>query len=357
MTNIGMKASDTHELNHALKTIKDASSHLLGIINEVLDMAKIEANKLALSPVEYDFRKMLQRVVELIKYRTDEKQQELSVKIDKKIPDILIGDDHYLAQIITNLLSNAVKFTPDYGKIYLDVLQTAGTEGFCELRIEVSDTGIGISKEKQAKLFDAFEQADKRTRREYGGTGLGLTITKRLVEFMGGNIWVESESHKGAKFIVIIKAELGKTKRTGKEPDDTQAAENKNTFAGKHLLLVEDLEINREILIVLLGDLGLTIDCAVNGLEALEKITNAPEKYDIVFMDIQMPKMDGLEATERIRALPTPTRSKLPIIAMTANVFKDDVENYLAIGMDDHLGKPIDIEKVHEILHTYLDDR
>jgi len=201
-----------------------------------------------------------------------------------------------------------------------------------------------------------FEQAENGRRREYGGTGLGLSISKRIVELMGGKIWIESELGKGAKFAFTIKVQPGR--KSGS--DTTETAEvidrdaNKGILTGKKLLIAEDIEINREILIALLDDTGLKIDCAENGKEALDMIAADPEKYDMVFMDVQMPKMDGLEATRRIRALPPRIREKLPIIAMTANVFKDDIEACISAGMDDHLGKPLDIDKVLEILRKYL---
>ena len=374
MTAIGKKAGDIDEKNRALDKIGDASSHLLAIINDVLDMAKIEANKLELSPVEYCFEKMLQKVIALIKFRMDEKQQTFSVNIDKAIPRYVIGDEQHMAQVITNLLSNAVKFTPEKGKISLEATLIEQTDDYCELRIEVNDSGIGISQEKQEKLFDAFEQAESGTSREYGGTGLGLTITKRIVELMGGRIWVESELGEGATFTITARVLRGKETECcgenngviyagngsyGNESSNVcdggdDSADNIDEFLGKRLLFAEDVEINREILVTLLGDTGLIIDCAENGKEALDMIAEAPDKYDVVFMDVQMPKMDGLEATRQIRALPNLQGAQLPIIAMTANVFKDDIDKCLAAGMDDHLGKPLDMDMILEKLRIYL---
>jgi len=359
MAAIGKKTENMEEKNGALDRIEDASIHLLGIINEVLDMAKIEANKLELFPIEYDFEKMLHKVRDLIKMRADEKKQELIISVDEKIPRYMVGDDQHLAQIIVNLLSNAVKFTPENGKIIFEASLSGETDGCCELCIEVSDNGIGIAKEKQEKLFDAFEQAESGTSREFGGTGLGLAITKRIVNLMEGTIRVESEIGKGAKFIVTVKAMRGSNDdNENRHTDEKACCDNcmpeSNEFFGKRLLLAEDVEVNREILISLLGDTGLLIECAENGKEALEKIEAEPEKYDAVLMDIQMPKMDGLEATRRIRALPSLQGANLPIIAMTANVFKEDVEKCIAAGMDDHLGKPLEIDRILEKLRKYL---
>jgi len=484
MTAIGKKTEDIGEKNHALNKVGDAASHLLGVINDVLDMAKIEADKLELMPVEYNFERMLQKVTTVINFRMDEKQQQFTVNINKNIPRFVIGDEQRLAQVITNLLANAVKFTHDGGKIALKASITAEVDEICELRIEVIDDGIGISPEQQVKLFEEFEQAKNGASREYGGTGLGLAISKRIVELMGGKIWVESELGQGSRFIFTVNVQRGKKPfKSLLEPsinwnnvrilavDDAietrsqfqdlfsqleincdaavdgfealriieergeydiyfidwcmpdmdgieltrrikareggkhsavimitamdweqikdkaiQAGINKHllkplfsssiidcvneilgvdnvglgqlgsieAFIGKRLLLVEDIDINREILIAFLEGTGLIIDCAENGQEALDMIEAASEKYDIVFMDVQMPKMDGLEATRRIRSLPLNDGKRLPIVAMTANVFKDDIEACLMAGMDDHIGKPLDVDRVLEKLHNYL---
>jgi signal transduction histidine kinase/ActR/RegA family two-component response regulator len=358
MTTIGKKADDTERKNNALHKIGEASRHLLGIINDVLDMAKIEANKLELSPIEFDFEYMLHNAVAFIQFRVDEKQQRLFENIDAAIPRFLVGDDQHLAQVITNLLSNAVKFTPEGGEIKLNATLLNEADGVCEIRIEVSDSGIGISQEQQEKLFSPFEQAESGISRQFGGTGLGLVISTRIVELMGGTIWVESELGKGARFIFTVRAT-----RSDKTPladsgmicdiNADKAACN-GEFTGRKLLVAEDIEINREILLALLDDTGLEIDCAVNGKEALMMVEAAPDKYDIVFMDMQMPVMDGQEASRRIRALPESRRGRLPIIAMTANVFKSDVEDCLAAGMDGHLGKPLEIDKVIAVLRKYI---
>ncbi|MCL1820234.1 MAG: ATP-binding protein, partial [Oscillospiraceae bacterium] len=352
MTAIGKNAHNIEQKNHALNKISDASAHLLGVINDVLDMAKIEADKLELSTVEFNIEHMLQRIITVIGFRVDEKHQQLMLNIDDAIPRIIEGDDQRLSQVITNLLTNAVKFTPEEGTINLNVSLINETDGECELRFEVSDSGIGISQEQQLKLFSAFIQAESGTSRQYGGTGLGLAISKRIVEMMDGMIWIESELGKGAAFIFTIKARRGRDMDL--DIDKPNAAAVEGEFKGKTMLLAEDVEINREILIALLEDTGITIECAVNGTEALNAIEANPGKFDIIFMDMQMPVMDGLETTRRIRALPGHRRDKLPIIAMTANVFKDDIEACLEAGMDYHVGKPIDLDKVIDVMRKYL---
>jgi len=361
MTGIGKRAQDVSEKDRAFSKIENASSHLFGVINDVLDISKIEANKLELSTVEFNFEKMLQKVITVVNYRAEEKKQSLTISIDRNVPEFIISDDQRLAQVITNLLSNAIKFTPEGGKIELSatLIDESGDE--CRLRIDVTDNGIGLSPDQQNKLFKMYEQAESGTSRRFGGTGLGLAISKRIVELMGGNIWVESELGSGARFIFTIIA-----KRSEKISDNIN--ENINvtvaisddlthmdgSLTGMRMLLADDIEINREILMSLLENTGLLIDCVENGKEALSLVTSAPDKYDIIFMDIQMPVMDGLEATRRIRALPECRHDRLPIIAMTANVFKEDIDECIEAGMDSHLSKPLDIEKVFEVLYKYL---
>jgi len=357
MTLIGKKTQNPEEREHALNKIGDASSHMLDVVNDILDMAKIETDKMELASVEFNFEQMIEKVISVIRFRADEKQQVLKVTSDKNIPHIIIGDDVRLAQVITNLLSNAVKFTPEKGKIDLTLSFITENNEY-KLYTEVSDTGIGISQEMQERLFVAFEQAESGTSRVYGGTGLGLSITKHIIDMMNGKIWVESKINEGSKFSFIIPVFIPQTENenTGNnEKNDYESTETntKNLFKDKYLLLAEDVEINREILIVLLGESGISIDCAENGKIALEMIAADPEKYDIVFMDLQMPVMDGIEATKQIRALPERKRGKLPIVAMTANIFKEDIEACIAAGMDDHLGKPLDLGKVVNTIQKF----
>ncbi|MDR0272203.1 MAG: response regulator, partial [Clostridiales bacterium] len=353
MTGIGKKATDIEQKNHALNKIGDASSHLLGVINDVLDISKIEAGKLELVTVQYIFEHMIQRVVAVIGFRADEKRQSFAVNVDSRIPRFIEGDDQRLAQVITNLLSNAVKFTPDEGEVSMNVSLIGETDGVCELRFVVADNGIGISPQQQIKLFNAFVQAESGTNRQFGGTGLGLVISKNIIEMMGGKIWIESELGKGAKFIFTVKARCVDDEALSAANADNGSEIIAGEFNGKTMLLAEDIEINREILISLLEDTGIIIDCAENGKDALDIIA-AGGMYDVVLMDVQMPEMGGLEATRRIRALHGHQREKLPIIAMTANVFKDDIAACEAAGMDSHVGKPLDMDKVLKILRIYL---
>jgi CheY-like chemotaxis protein len=250
-------------------------------------------------------------------------------------------------------MSNAVKFTPDGGKIFLGARLLSSEGDACELRFNVSDTGIGINDEQKARLFHSFEQAESGTARKFGGTGLGLAISKRIVEMMDGKIWVESEPGKGADFIFTVKMKRGKDCQ-GQEDDDGSSQNLATDFSGRRALLAEDIDINREVVTALLEPTNLEVDCAEDGAEALEKFKAAPGAYDIIFMDVQMPEMDGYEATRKIRGFDHPNAKKVPIVAMTANVFLDDIEKCLAAGMNDHLGKPLDFDEVLIKLNKYL---
>ena len=350
MTSIGKKAKHVDDKNHALNVISDTSAHLLGVINDVLDMAKIEADKLELTPVDFDFDEMLQKVMTVVTFRADEKKQKLIVNKDKHIPSYVIGDDQRLAQVITNLVDNAVKFSPENGCINLDISLIDERNDQIEIKIEVADNGIGMSPQQQNKIFKAFEQAESGMNREYGGTGLGLVISKNIIELMDGSIRVESDPGKGSKFIFTVKL-LRCNKIRQVNAENKVKRDVKGEFAGKRMLLAEDVEINREILIALLEDTGLMFDCAVNGKEALDMIESTPERYDIIFMDLQMPQMDGYEATRRIRSV---AGIDLPIVALSANVFTSDIEKCITAGMNDHLGKPLDMDKIIEVLRKYL---
>ena len=355
MTNIAKSARDIEKKDYALGKIEDAANHLLGVINDILDMSKIEADKLELNPRAFDFEKLLKKVADIMNFRAVEKHQEFEVNIDEKIPKKLICDDQRLAQILTNLLSNAVKFTPEYGAITVSSKLLRDNGDVCIIQFDVSDTGVGISGEQQTRIFKPFEQAENTTTRKYGGTGLGLALTKRIVELMGGDISVSSELGKGSTFTftaVFEKLGVGAEKILS---DESQADESENAdFSAYRVLLADDVEINREIVSALLEPTGLNIECAENGVQAFKMFEAAPDKYDMIFMDVQMPEMDGYEATRKIRALNIEKAKTVPIIAMTANVFKEDVDNCLKAGMNGHIGKPIDQKTVFEKIIFYM---
>ena len=484
MTAIAKDSGNVERKDYCLKKIEEASTHLLGVINDILDMSKIEANRLELSFESFNFERMIQKVVNVINFRVEEKHQAFTVSLDPAIPQALIGDDQRLAQIIANLLSNAVKFTPEKGSVRLDAKLSGEENGVFTVRIEVADSGIGISAEQQARLFQSFQQADSSTSRKFGGTGLGLAISKRLVEMMGGAIWIESEPGAGATFAFTIQAERGVDRNKSLLSPDiswnnvrllavddapetleyfrslagrmniscdlaesgqaalelieknglynvyfidwkmpgmngielaarirelsagqpamvimisatewsviqdeanragvnrfvqkplfhsdlvdclnecfgvnravNEAESSTDDFSGFQILLAEDVEINREIVLALLEPTHLVIDCAENGAVAVKKFGEAPERYQMIFMDVQMPEMDGYEATRRIRCLDAPSAKTVPIVAMTANVFREDVERCLEAGMNDHVGKPLDFDEVLQKLRQYI---
>jgi signal transduction histidine kinase/CheY-like chemotaxis protein len=359
MTSIGLSASDTERMKYCFTKIEDASKHLLGVINDILDMSKIEANKFELSKAEFNFEIMIQRVVNVVSFRVEEKRQSFTARIDGAIPKTLVGDDMRLAQVVTNLLGNAVKFTPEEGDIKLDARLAGEKDGVCTIQISVTDTGIGISPEQQDRLFQSFAQAENSTTRKFGGTGLGLKISKSIVEMMGGKIWIESELGKGATFAFMIDAGRGSDAAkdgpgVGLKQADEAWDDVDGLFKGFHILLAEDMDINREIVQALLEPTLLGIDCAENGAEAVRMFREAPDKYDMIFMDLQMPEMDGYEATRGIRELDVPKAKTIPILAMTANVFREDIEKCIEAGMNDHVGKPLALEEVMDKLRAYL---
>jgi signal transduction histidine kinase/CheY-like chemotaxis protein len=345
MTSIAKDTSNPDQKEHCLAKISEASTHLLGVINDVLDYSKIEVQEFELTEAVFDFKKMIQTVSGFIGFKLDEKKQIFNINIDPSIPRTLVGDEKHLARVITNLLSNAVKFTPENGTITLTARLEDDKDGFSFVRIEVSDTGIGISEDHKARLFNSFEQIDNTITKRFGGTGLGLPISKHIVEMMGGEIIIESEPGKGSTFWFIVPL---------KQEHETVAEEELYDFSGRRVLLVDDVEINREIVITLLEDTNMTFENAENGLIALKMFSEDPESYDIILMDVQMPEMDGYEATRRIRSLESPKAKTIPIIAMTANAFKDDVARAMAAGMNAHISKPVNHKEILKQLKKYL---
>jgi len=352
MTTIGKTAHDIHDKDYAFEKIEGASNHLLGIINDILEMSKIEAGKFELYCQPFEFRKIVDSTIAMLNLYIEEKALKFTVDLDETIPRFIIGDGLRLTQVITNFLTNAVKFTPHGGQITFSAKRLCrDDESENVMLIEIADTGIGISKEQQTRLFSAFEQAEAGTTRKFGGTGLGLAISKRIVEAMGGEISIESELGKGAKFIFTVQFEIA-----DKEVDSTCGGTDGQavSFEGYRVLVVDDVDINREIVVALLEPTGIEVVCAINGEDAVSMFRKEPEHYDIILMDLQMPVMDGLTATRHIRTLNTKWSKRIPIIAMTANVFKEDIDLCIQTGMNDHLGKPIKFERLIEKLRMHL---
>jgi signal transduction histidine kinase len=350
MTTILSTAREVGQFRDGVKKIEAASTHLLGVINDILDMSKIEANKLELSTEPFDFKKMANGIITVIGFEVAKRGQELAVHIDPRIPDYFVGDRQRMAQVITNLLSNAVKFTPNGGRIGLTVRVRGSYEDRYFIRVTVEDSGIGITKEQLSRLFAYFEQADNSTSRKYGGTGLGLAISKRIIELMGGQIWAASSPGKGSSFTFDVSMLRGEAQ----EDTATSTETNTHDYTGKTILLAEDVAINREILVTLLEPTHITVESAENGREAVDMFIRKNGAYDLVLMDIQMPEMDGYEATRNIQSSGIRNAKTVPIVAMTANVFKEDIDKALASGMRDHIGKPIAMDEVLAKLDKYL---
>jgi signal transduction histidine kinase/CheY-like chemotaxis protein len=360
MATIARNTSDKGKLEYCLAKINEASLHQLGIINDVLDMSRIEAGKFDLSVNEFDFKKMIKRIIQMIEYKVNEKEQKLIIDIDPACPKYVITDEQRLIQVLMNLLLNAVKFTSEGGSITFKVKVTH-RDRKCTLRFNVIDSGIGISDEQKKKLFTPFEQGDINIFRRFGGTGLGLAISKSIIDLIGGKIWFTSEQDKGSDFTVELSLEETNPADTGYE-DNVQQYNLGNIFEGITMLIAEDIEINREIIITMLEETGIKIECAPDGKKALEMFAENPEKYQLILTDIHMPEMDGYEETRKIRELEKKwaeegkyqTHKQIPIVAMTANVFKEDVKKCLAAGMNDHMGKPVDFNELINKLQRHL---
>ena len=339
MATIARRTNDLERIYDCLDKVDAASNQLIGVINDILDMSKIEANKMNLAFEPFGLRTTVQNIKSIIEMRAADKKQILTVTCANDIPDVVIGDDMRLSQILLNLLSNAVKFTAEGGHISLSLRLLKTHEDVHYIEAQVTDDGIGITGEQKSRLFSSFEQADSSTSKLYGGSGLGLAISKNLANMMGGDISLDSEPGKGSRFTVQVCLGVGGDElltKTGEKLD--------YDFSGHTALLVEDVEINREIIIFLLEDYGVKIECAENGQEAVEYFLTDPHKYDIIFMDVHMPVMDGYAATRAIRSSGAPNAATIPILAMTANAFAEDIANCRAAGMNDHTAKPIDID-------------
>lgn len=351
MCGIGKDAPELSRKDYAYEKISEASVHLLSVINDVLDMSKIEAGMLTLSNEPFYLKKAINKALAVTNFRIEEKNLRYSFNIGDGVPDIIVADDHRLTQVLTNLLGNAVKFTPEGRGIHLAVSLIDARDDYCSLRFDVIDEGIGLSKEQQEHLFESFVQAQASISREYGGTGLGLAISKHIVESMGGEIWVESEQGQGATFSFTILADIGRKEDLISTPVEAKKLPD---YRGYRLLMAEDLDTNREILQTILERSNMQIESALNGAQALQLFGANPGRYDLIFMDVNMPLMDGYAATRAIRALPDHRAKSVPIIAMSANVFKEDVDRCLESGMNDHIGKPINVNELIDKLEKYL---
>ncbi len=351
MLHLALKTELTAKQRNYLNKISYAAHSLLSIINDILDFSKIESGRLELETAPFSLDEVLRYIADIVEMNAKQKNIVVATLVNEGTPRWLIGDTLRLSQILINLASNAVKFT-EQGKIIISVKPELRDAEAVVLRFSVQDSGIGMTSTQIEKLFQPFSQADSSITRRYGGTGLGLTISKQLVEMMGGKIRVESEPGKGSTFIFTIKLGIAQkpvaSHKTGQSQQNT--VEDFSCLTGRKILLVEDNNLNRELATELLTNLGVVVEIAENGREAVKRVFKEP--FDLVFMDIQMPEMDGLTATRLIRA--DVRFSRLPIIAMTANAMTGDRKNSLEAGMNDHISKPIMPEKLAAVLKFWL---
>jgi PAS domain S-box-containing protein len=337
-TKVILKTDLTPKQKEYLTAIKMSGDTLIVLINDILDLAKVDAGKMVFEKAPFKLSLSISTMLHLFETKIQEKNLELIVKYDQKIPEVLVGDAIRLHQIILNLVSNAVKFTTE-GKIIIGVRKLTEVNENITIEFSVADTGIGIETKKIDKIFENFQQAHSQTSRIFGGTGLGLAIVKQLVEAQGGSIQVESEVDKGSTFSFVLNFK----KANGATVLDNQITELvDNDIKGVKVLVVEDVELNQLLMRTLLDDFGFESDIAGNGKIAVEKLEK--NKYDIVLMDLQMPVMNGFQATDYIR---NTLKSQIPIIALTADVTTVDLEKCKAVGMNDYIAKPVDDRKLY----------
>jgi CheY-like chemotaxis protein len=353
MTQIALRTAEMGKIRSCLEQVDNSSEHLLGIINDILDFNKIESGKFTLEAADFSLMQNINFVVSMMQAHAKEKQISIRFVPGEISNDCLSTDSLRFNQVLINLLSNAVKFSPVKGEILLTAKETGSKNGISAYYFEVIDHGIGISEEQAARLFQPFEQADGSIVRSYGGTGLGLVISKSLVEMMGGGIDLKSKPGEGSCFSFSIRCPA--SKKLIVEKQEADEAEALPDFSGKRCLIVDDIEINREILTEILEETGLITETAGNGQEALTLFEQSKEGYfNIILMDMQMPVMDGCTSTRMIRAMNRNDAKTVAIVAMTANVMQEDVRKTRDAGMNGHLGKPIDMGKLFETLREFL---
>jgi len=349
MTELALGTEMTAEQRQYLETVRSSSDALLGIINDILDFSKIEARKLEIDVIDFDLRYAIADTLRALAPQAHAKGLELACRISPDIPPLLGGDPSRLRQILVNLVGNAVKFT-ETGEVVVRV-DCGRIEGErVSVTFSVSDTGIGIPREKHATIFDAFTQADGSTTRRFGGTGLGLTISARLAELMGGSIRIESEPARGTQVYLTLPFEIRAAHRPIDRPDVVTRHIISEAHRSLRILVAEDNAVNRLLLTALLGKRGYTIVTVVKGREAVAAVTE--EVFDIVLMDVQMPEMDGLEATAAIRKLEAESGAHVPIIALTAHAMKGDREICMAAGVDEYLTKPINPKQLFALIES-----
>ena len=358
---IGMTAiatahlDDRERVEDCLKKISEASSHLLSLINEVLDMNKIESGKVELNEENFNLSELVDTLLAMTKAQLENHHHTLKLDVADVVHENVIGDSHRIQQVFVNLMSNAIKYTPDGGTISLTVAERpTNAHGVACYEFVFEDNGIGMTEDFQKHLFEPFTRANDKKTAAIQGTGLGMTITQSLVRMMGGDIQVKSKPGEGSRFAVTIYLKFLDVQNAEAHKEDPLKNLEDLKFEGKRILLVEDHPVNAEIAKNVLQMTGLEVEWVVDGEAAVERMANSKEgEFDLVFMDIQMPNMDGYQATAAIRAMTTYAR-RIPIVAMTANAFADDIRKAKEVGMNDHISKPIDFKELAKILQKWI---
>ncbi len=348
------------EAKNYLSKIEGSGTQLLALINDLLEMRRIESGRTTLDETPSDLLDIVSQSYDMFAPQMAAKQLRFSLHTETVINRFVLADSTALGRILLNLLSNALKFTPEGGEVSLSLIQTdpgkdQGENGTADYELRVRDTGIGMSPEFAAKIFDPFERERSSTVSGIQGTGLGMAITKFLVDLMKGTIEVDSTPGLGTEFRVRLSFGVCSDEELTDLREEKKAQAGDTDLRGKRILLTEDVEINREIASMMLEELGLLVETANNGREAVDKLSSGPAGYfDAVLMDIQMPVMNGYEAARAIRSLPDPVLSSIPIIALTADAFREDQQKAADAGMNDHIAKPIEVSRLREALHRSL---
>ena len=340
-----------------LQKIQISAKHLLGIINDILDMSRIESGKMFIKDEEFSFSDCIEQINTIIIGQCREKDIAYSFHAEEKIAEKYIGDTMKLRQVLINILGNAVKFTPEGGKIEFDINEIRRYDDNAVLQFIIKDNGIGMSEDYLPHIFDAFSQEDTSFYSKHGSTGIGMPITKSIVELMGGTIEVESEKGKGTVFTVIITLGTCKDQADASSLESTQTPTKKDAadLSGRRILIAEDIPVNAEIMVMMLKTHNIEADVAENGRIAVEKYTEHPEGfYDAILMDMRMPEMNGLEAAKCIRSGGKADSETIPIIALTANAFVEDVQNSMQAGLNAHLSKPIEPDVLFDTLEKLI---
>ena len=349
MTAIALKEDNPQKTIDCLKKIQGASNHLMSLINDILDMSRIERGKIEITNSNLNIIRIVEECVSIVYGEMDDRNLEINVNVDEVIHSELFGDDLHLKQVLINIIGNAVKFTPDHGKIWIRIRETGHDSIKSFFQIEIEDNGIGMKEEFIKDIFKPFSQEASTSRTKYQGTGLGMAITKNIIELMDGSIEVESEYQKGTKFTVYLPFLIN-----SRYQERILEKQEKN-ISGISILLVDDNELNLDVAKELLEAEGAKVTTAWNGKEALDTFEREKEgTFDVIIMDIMMPVMDGLEATRKIRLLGKKDAPHIPIIAMTANAFREDIQKSLDAGMNEHISKPVDIDTIIMVISKFF---